>query len=453
MSINLEAFEWLRKRTYAHARTCGESGREVNTLQAWCIQQLQAWLARHPERDEMSASQVVATSRSVARYVSEKYQPHRAPPKTTRDQRLAERRLSTWVVDELKERGLRPTIRNVARTMGVSKSKAGRLLSQEDVAPVRKQRKVPLGPVTRQVLASFEAMLPKEGSTVVSVDDLAGRVWAKSSNEATGRQHRKRIKDALSRIENARLGFNIVTSSTLAAVRRGRRWKSGEADAALSAAEARPSLVYPIEVLPKRPVGGAFWTSPEVNDVVIMLRVAAQERLPYPDLARFIHAHRLVIDPQPLLDIAWRFSQPEYSHDEMLEQMRRRASQLVDPRWNAGRRYLSKPLLRLVNSIHSLTEEGYWRRPAPDALDTALRVTQYLDHVDDDACNRIDAFRAIIGALWESDRRMDPEAAVAACRQLARAEEAGQWTPDDGHLLRPEPMYGKVLEAQDDIPF
>jgi len=453
MSINLEAFEWLRERTYAHARTCGEAGREVSTLKAWCIQQLQAWLARHPERDEMSASQVVATASSVARYVSEKYQPHRAPPRTTRDQRLAEQRLSTWIVGELQERGMRPTIRNVARSMGISKTKAGRLLSREDVAPVRKHRKESLGSVPRQVLASLEAMLPREGSIVVSVDDLAGRVWAKSSNEATGRQHRKRIKDALSQIENARLGFNIVTASTLAAVRRGRRWKSGEAGAALSVAEARPGLVYPIEALPKRPVGGAFWTSPEVNDVVIMLRVAAQERLPYPDLARFIHAHRLVIDPQPLLDIAWRFSQPEYSQDEMLEQMRRKASQLINPRWNDGRRYLFKPLLQLVNSIHLLTEEGYWRRPAPDALDTALRVTQYLDHVDDEARNRIDILRAIIEALWASDRGMDPEAAVAACRQLAQAEEAGQWMPADGHVLRPEPVFGKVLEAQDDIPF
>jgi len=453
MSINQEAFEWLRKRTYAHARTCGEAGREVNTLQAWCIQQLQAWLARHPEGDEMSASQVVATSRSVARYVSEKYEPHRPPPETTREQRLAEQRLSAWVFEELQERGVPPTIRNVARTMGVSKSKVGRLLLREDIAPVRKQQKASLSSVPRQVLASLEGMLPKEGSAVVSLDDLAGRVWVKSSNKATGRQHRKRIKDALSQIENAGLGFNIITSSTLAAVRRGRRWKSGEAEAALSAAESGLGFVYPIEALPERPVGGAFWTSPEVIDVVIMLRVAAQERLPYPDLARFIHAHRLVIDPQPLLDVAWRFSQPEFSQDEMLEQMRRKASQFIDPRWNDGRRYLFKPLLRLVNSIHSLTEEGYWRRPAPDALETALRVTQYLDHVDEDARDRIEILRAIIEALWESDRSMDPESAVAACRQFAQAEEAGQWTPDDGHILRPEPMYEKVLETQDDIPF
>lgn len=453
MSINLEAFHWLRKRTYTHARTCGESGREVSTLQAWCIQQLQVWLARHPEGDEMSASQVVATSRSVARYVSEKYEPHRAPPETTREQRLAEQRLSAWVFEELQEQGGRPTIRKVARTMGVSKSKAGRLLSREDVAPVRKQRKVCLGSVTRQVLASLETMLPREGSIVVCVDDIAGRLWTKSSNEATGRQRRKRIKDALSQIDNVRLGFNIVSSSTLAAVRRGRRWKSGEAEAALSAAKARPSLVYPIEALPKRPVGGVFWTSPQVTDVVIMLRVAAQERLPYPDLARFIHAHRLVIDPQPLLDVTWRFSQPEYSRDEMLEQMRRRASQFADARWNAGRRYLSKPLLQLVNSIHLLTEEGYWRRPAPDALDTALRVTRYLDHVDEGARTRIDMLRAIIETLWEYDEKMDPKAAVAACRQLAAAEEAGQWMPADGHLLRPEPMFMKVLEVHDDIPF
>jgi hypothetical protein len=86
-------------------------------------------------------------------------------------------------------------------------------------------------------------------------------------------------------------------------------------------------------------------------------------------------------------------------------------------------------------------------------LVTALHVTQYLDHVDESARTRIEMLQAIIEALWESDSNMDPKAAVAACRQLAQAEEAGQWTPADGHVLRPEPVYGKVLEAQDDIPF
>ncbi|WP_162820311.1 hypothetical protein [Microvirga calopogonii] len=453
MSINLEAFEWLRKRTYAHARTCGESGREKNALEAWCNQQLQAWLAKHPEREEIEPSHVAATARSVAQYVSKNYKPHRAPPKSTRDQRLTEQRLSTWAADEVRREGKRPTTRRVASAMGVSKSKAGRLLAREDVAPVRDRRKAPLRSVALQVLKTLEAMLPRESSTVVSLDDLAGRIWPRSTNEATGRQHRKRIRDALSEIETARLGFNIVPSSTLAAVQRGRRWKPGQANAALAAAEAAPGLLYPIDALPERPVGGSFWASPEIQDVMMMLRIAAQERLPFHPLARFIHAHRLVIDPQPLLDIAWRFSQPEYSRDGMLEQMRRKASHLIDPRWNDGRRYLYGPLHRLVNSIHLLTEDGYWGRPAPDALDTALRVTHYLDHVDESARTRIDMLRAIIEALWENDDRMDPKAAVVACRQLALAEEAGQWTPADGHLLRPEPTFAKALEVQDDIPF
>jgi hypothetical protein len=184
-----------------------------------------------------------------------------------------------------------------------------------------------------------------------------------------------------------------------------------------------------------------------------MLRIAAQERLPFHPLARFIDAHRLVIDPKPLLDIAWRFSQPQYSRDEMLEQMCRKASQLIDPRWNDWRRYLCRPLYKLVNSIHLLTEDGYWGRPAPDALDTALRVTNYLDHLDESARSRVDMLRAIIESLWKSDNRMDPKAAVAVCRQLAQAEEAGHWTPADGHLLRPEPVFAKVLEVHDDIPF
>ncbi len=453
MSLNPEAFQWLRKRTYAHARTCGEAGREEKILEAWCTQQLQAWLAKQPEGDEMLPSHVASTARSVARYVSEKYIPHRAPPKTTRDQRLAEQRLSTWAADEVQRAGKRPTTRRVARTMGVSKSKAARLLGREGVSPIRDRRKASLRPVARKALDTLEAMLPREGSRAVSLDDLAGQLWPRSTNETTGRQQRKRVKDALSDIEKAGLGFNIVTTSTLAAVRRGRCWKPGEADAALRAAEATPSLLYPIEALPRRPVGGAFWTSPEVNDVVIMLRVAAQERLPHPDLARFIHAHRLVIDPQPLLNIAWRFSQPKYSRDGMLEQMRRKASHLVDPCWKDRRRYLAGPLFRLVNSIHLLTEDGYWGRPAPDALDTALYVTQYLDHVDESARTRIDMLRAIIEALWETDNSVDPKAAVAACRQLALAEEAGHWTPAEGHLLRPEPTFAKVIEVHDDIPF
>ncbi|MCB8822319.1 hypothetical protein [Microvirga rosea] len=401
----------------------------------------------------MEPSHVAATARSVAQYVSKNYKPHRAPATTTREQRQAEQNITPLVAEDYQRRGIRPTVRRVAGFMDVSKSKAGRLRAREGVAPVRDRRKAPLRSVARQVLETLETMLPREGSTVVSLDDLAGRIWPKSTNEATGRQHRKRVRDALSEIEKARLGFNIVSSSTLAAVQRGRRWKLGQADAALAAAEAAPSLLFPVDALPERPVGGSFWASPEVQDVMIMLRVAAQERLPFHPLARFIHAHRLVIDPQPLLDIAWRFSQPQYSRDEMLEQMRRKASQLIDPRWNDGRRYLYGPLHRLVNSIHLLTEDGYWGRPAPDALDTALRVTHYLDHVDESARTRIDMLRAIIEALWENDDRVDPKAAVAACRQLALAEESGQWTPADGHVLRPEPMFAKVLEVHDDIPF
>lgn len=401
----------------------------------------------------MPPSHVAATARSVAQYVSKNYERHRAPPKSTRDQRQAEQNIMPLIAEDYQRRGIRPTVRRVANFMDVSKSKAGRLRAREGVAPVRDRRKAPLRSVARQVLDALEAMLPRDGSTVVRLDDLADPIWPRSTNKTTGRQHRKRVRDALSEIEKARLGFNIVPSSTLAAVQRGRRWKPGQADAALAAAEATPSRLYPIDALPERPVGGSFWASPEIHDVMIMLRVAAQERLPFHPLARFIHAHRLVIDPQPLLDITWRFSQPQYSRDEMLEQMRRKASQLVDPRWNDGRRYLSKPLRRLVNSIHLLTEEGYWGRPAPDALITALHVTRYLDHVDEGARTRINMLQAIIEALWESDSNMDPKAAVAACRQLAQAEEAGQWTPADGHVLRPEPVYGKVLEARDDIPF
>jgi hypothetical protein len=453
VSINPEAFKWLRKRTYTHARTCGDTGREERTLEAWCTQQLQAWLAKHPEGDEMLPSHVAATARSVAQYVSKNYKPHRAPAKSTREQRQAEQNTTSLITEDYQRRGIIPTVRRVAGFMDVSKSKAGRLRSRDGVAPVRDRRKASLPSLPRQVLDTLEAMLPRDGSTAVRLDDLAGLVWPRSHNDATGRQHRKRIRDALSEINKARLGFNIVPSSTLAVVRRGRRWKPGEADTTLAAADTTPGLLFPIDALPERPIGGPFWASPEVQDVMIMLRVAAQERLPFHSLARFIHAHRLVIDPKPLLDIAWRFSQPEYSRDGMLEQMRRKASQLINPRWNDGRRYLVKPLSKLVNSIHLLTEDGYWGRPAPDALDTALHVTQYLDHVDESARTRIDMLREIVEALWESDDSVDPKAAVAACRQLAQAEEAGQWMPADGHLLRPEPMFGRVLAVQDDIPF
>ncbi|MEE1657892.1 hypothetical protein VB618_16955 [Microvirga sp. CF3062] len=294
------------------------------------------------------------------------------------------------------------------------------------------------------------------------LDDLASRIWQKSANAATIRQHRKRLSDALSQIDKAGLGLNIVTSSALAAVRRGRRWKPNEAEATLAAAEASPNLLYPSDALPERAIGGPFWTSPEVLDVMTMLRVAAQERLPYLDLGRFIHAHRLVIDPQPLLDIMWRYSQPEYSRDDMLERVRRKASELLEPRnvrrrykprWKDRRRYLAIPLRKLANSVHMLTEDGYWGRPAPDALDTALRETRYLEHVGEDARTRIGMLGAIIEAMWEQDDSTNPKAAIAMCRQLARAEEAGQWTPADGHVLKPEPVYRNALEVRDDIPF
>jgi hypothetical protein len=51
-------------------------------------------------------------------------------------------------------------------------------------------------------------------------------------------------------------------------------------------------------------------------------------------------------------------------------------------------------------------------------LGAALRVTQYLDHVDESARTRIAMLQAIVEALWKRDNRMDPKAAVAACRQL-----------------------------------
>lgn len=69
MSAAPEAFEWLRRQAYAHARTCGDERRQYDQLRGWCIARLTDWLSQHPEASQMPEAQLHATAAGVARYV------------------------------------------------------------------------------------------------------------------------------------------------------------------------------------------------------------------------------------------------------------------------------------------------------------------------------------------------------------------------------------------------
>lgn len=429
MSIAPEAFDWLRRQAYAHARTCGDEQRQYDELRGWCVERLKLWLSRHPEGHAMPEAQLHATAAGIARYVSRNFRPHRSPsaPKRTRHQRAAEELLITSAMEEARK----PTVRHAADMMGISKSKAGRMLIRQGVAPVRRAKAAALRPTAHRIFDLIERLHSHEGDCLFNVNDLACHLWPRTAAEATRRQHRKRIRDALREIDDGGLGCHIETSSTHAAVRVGRRWKPGEAGSMLDLA---PSITLaPLSsLLATRSPGGAFWSAPEIKGIVAALRITSGERLPLQDLHPYVRAHGQiqVIDTTRLATVFWRALDPCNSDDKAVEEMRRASYQLQsedDP----TRRKLGRDIAILANSFQVCRDDGRWGRCAHDCLTTILEKTGVKAAADVLVRQRIDHLLQLFDRLWHEDPGADVHEGLRLCRRLAEQESAGLWEAPD----------------------
>lgn len=429
MSVAPEAFEWLRRQAYAHARTCGDERRQYDQLRGWCIARLTDWLSRHPEGSEMPDAQLHVTAAGVARYVSQNYRPHRrrSTPRKTGDHRAAEELLITTAMEEARK----PTVRHAAGMLDISKSKASRLLIRQGVAPIRTAKAAALRPTSRRLLDLLGRVHGREGDRLFDLDDLASHLWQRTADEATRRQHRKRIKDALRDIGDGGLGFHVEASSTHAVVRLGRCWKPGEA-AAMLASAASVSLVPLSRLLAMPSPGGAFWSAPEIKGIVAALRLASGERLAFDELHPYIRAHSRIqmLDTTPLATLFWRALEPCHSDDMAVEKMHTAGYRLRSEE-DPVRQKLGRDIVVLANSFQLCREDGRWGRCAHDCLTGVLENTDVKRAVDGPGRQRIDHLLQLFDRLWHEDPCADVLEGLALCRRLADQESAGLWEAPD----------------------
>ncbi len=434
MSVETDAFEWVRERAYQRWGRTPKAERRVEEVAAWCADASRAWRAGGEGRHELSDAQIGSMSRSIARFVVDQLVEFRKrpPARTTAEGRATERLLmATAIPDWIEEDGERVTARKVAAIAQVSERKASRALAERRGAPKREAQAAALDGHERALFDVANALLPDDGFCVLRVSDLEARLWPEPAETDAAR--RKRRSRLLKSFEALRLlSFHVVAKGDLLALRRGRTWKPDDAAARLAAAASKPGLVASLPAPPSR---ATFWTSTEVRGLVATLRVALKKGYD-PDVFRdFIAIQRVVLDgraTENLHRFAHRISGGYgYWSNDLPTFFSFAAAGHWGIRLEPGVR---DAVAELGRRITLLEEDGKWGRSAESVMHSLecfqSRGSPLFECFEAEGRARITAFRAIIEVRDRAGDWIDIDQALALCDRLAREEEAGRWSAE-----------------------
>ena len=197
MSVETDAFEWVRERAYQRWGRTPKAARKFEEVAAWCGDASRAWRAGGEGRHELSDAQIGSMSRSIARFVVDQLVEFRTrpPARTTAEVRATERLLmATAIPDWIEEDGERVTARRVAAIAQVSERKAARALAERRGAPKRGARAAALDGHEGTLHDIAQALLPDDGFRVLRVSDLEARLWPEpAETDAARRKRRSRL--------------------------------------------------------------------------------------------------------------------------------------------------------------------------------------------------------------------------------------------------------------------
>lgn len=439
MSANPAAFAWLRQRAYEFA---GRHGRDRDALRQFCFEQIRDWRRDDPEGGELSERAGDDLAYDVADWVAEKYRPKKKQPKSTQKDRALDQATITYWTEEIEEAGERPSVRNVGAWAQYSKTKAGRLLNAEGIAPVREAIVAKLSAKAQRLYRILDWNVRRPGQVALSVSHMIDLVWPPHPVIATKKSARsmqkKRLEKLVSEINAVRLGFHIGVFNGVMAVRSERRWKRLQ-DIPLYVEEqkmrGRISIPFPLRQV-VRP--DAFWDQPEIRTCVGLLRFSVCGGLDQlEDVMPVVHVCKPILDEKHSIRAVRRaLAAVCYNTFEVL-------SELAD--------YVAKQNRTVGNGIAKFTGIAQWLLwgggygwDARGVLYEVFRRSEYLSFVESRDRAAGDRIHYLLETVIQD---FAPCAeTLARCERLAREEAANLWRQGPGN----EAALQRALE---DVPF
>ncbi|WP_414473566.1 hypothetical protein [Microvirga sp. M2] len=424
LSVNPSAFNWLRRQAYAYAN---EHGSDREALQAYCSEKISQWRQNDPEGKDLDEKAARELALDVANWVAAKYNPkRRSVARKTREMRALEEVVITYFTEELEEQGRKPTVRAVADLAEHSKTKAGRLLNLQGVAPRRTAKVVKLSRNAQRLYAIFDQTMPRDGSMALSHRGLMDLMWPKKApaiepKKSTRSMQKTRLSDLMNELQQARLGFHALVVGDIIALRRGRRWKSLK-DAEIWVNEERERQQVILPASPQEKVSqNSFWRQPEIQTCIGLMELAAWGDIRAADQAMpVITATRALIDYRPLLSNIHR-ALNTYNWPDVVENLFRQSGRIENPD-------VARAVRKIANVFQVLFHGGRYGWPAHDVLADAFRTTGFLDRVESSDPRAGQRIRY----LWKTviQGSDDCPTTIALCRTLENEERQGRWTPE-----------------------
>ncbi|WP_427024873.1 hypothetical protein ACP4J4_02730 [Aureimonas ureilytica] len=433
MSVTPEAFAWLRRQAYERWGRVPKAERRADDIAAWGEAELRGWRERRADGDELSDAQLRTTASGVARFMAERYgqRRKRAPAKSSFESRALDRHAVRVVAEMMGEdAGKTVPARQVADTLGISRSTAARALGAVRGTPKREAVAATLSPTAQKLRGLVESVLPGDGERVVRVADLAERMWPKAGEvvkPGTARAQRKRLLDALAAL--APLSIYAVADTEFVALIRGRRWTEKAAAARLATAVADPHRA--VAAVPVPIVGGAFWTSLEVRCLVAVLWVSSGSTLYGHRFWEFISLQTPLRDTRPVTRAYQRaVHDAEGGAARFPDFVRRILSERLARPWRFEPE-ARKALVAAAEAMEWIYEDGGYGRPTVDTIERACREFSGLrEPATPERRARIKAFKEIVDVRDNRGDWLTWSDALALCERLAREEAAGRWSAD-----------------------
>ncbi|WP_062223279.1 hypothetical protein [Aureimonas sp. D3] len=431
MSIAPEAFAWLRRQAYERWGRVPKAERRADDIAAWGEAELRGWRERRADGDELSDAQLWTTASGVARFMVEKCgQRRKRPPATSSFESRALDRHATRVVAEMmgEDAGKTVPARQIADTLGISRSTAARALKAVRGTPKREAVAATLSPTAQKLRGLVESVLSGDGERVVRVADLAERMWPKAGEAVkpgTTRAQRKRLLDALASL--APLSIHAVADGDHVALIRGRQWTEKAAAARIAAAVADPHRA--VAAVPVPIVGGPFWTSLEVRCLVAVLWASSGSSLYGHRFWEFISLQTPLRDTRPVTRAYQRaVHDAEGGAARFPDFVRRILSERLPRPWRFEPE-ARRALVAAAEAMEWIYEDGSYCRPAADTIERVCREFSGLrEPAMPERRARIKAFKEIVDVRDSRGDWLDWSGALALCERLAREEQAATWS-------------------------
>ncbi|NTE80185.1 hypothetical protein G6M12_01295 [Agrobacterium tumefaciens] len=431
MSANPEAFEFLRKSAYSHVQ---KHGNDAQVLRQHCRDALDAWLRDEASGCDLNASEAAALVVAVSSWVSQRYHRPKRKPSRRREERAAQAAAAPLFLEYAVEDGLKPSIRNAARISGQSKSTMARHLRMQGISPVREKKINALPSTVKRLARLLDSTFSIDGAWLVEVDHCVAKLWddadvlSEALPRSTRSERRKKLPELLAAITAAGIGFNILVSGNVIAIRRGRRFKGMKDAATWIEDEER---INGFKLLRRPEVESrtqTFWDDPWLLDVLaVMFTGAVRRTFPHAEeLQPWLRLLRPLLDPRPLVAII-EIAVRRATQGDFVADLQGLCAGVTDREV----RKAGYKLANVMQTVRLYSDRGWEPVDFFGDVDHELRFMPYLAANAPKSYAKLSYFRNVVLPEIAAEHQDDPNpiyATMTRCRALPAEEKAGKWT-------------------------